>query len=174
MSAIDAVVSEEQQPNEQPGKGPEDAEVIDLTALSDGSSDEGEDDVSDGDSSDGEGLVIDANSREELRVALRTVPAARLQEIIMALVMQIPAVERAMTKEFVGPKARALKRQREEEEVDGDGGPMERCVRCHEEYVAADEEACAMHPGMELIFLVFLSVTPRVKVAQILLRIQVN
>ncbi|KAJ8072016.1 hypothetical protein AAF712_009643 [Marasmius tenuissimus] len=146
MSAIDAVESEEQQHNEQPGKVPEGAEVIDLTALSDGPSDEDETE-SDGDSSDGEELVVDANSREELRVALRTVPAARLQEIIMALVMQIPAVERAMTKEFVGPKAGALKRQREEEDVDGDGEQTERCVRCHEEYVAADEGECAIHPG---------------------------
>ena len=160
MSAITVDEIEDQQPAQQPEKAAEDAEVIDLTALSDGSSEE-EDDGSGGDSSDDEEPVVDANSREELRVALKTVPAARLQEIIMALVAQIPAVERALTKEFVGPKARVLKRQREEDQAEAEGGQTER-------YIAGDDEECAFHPGMKL-FSSFLLSLSRLKVTHVFL-----
>ncbi|KAF9266381.1 hypothetical protein L218DRAFT_64941 [Marasmius fiardii PR-910] len=129
---------------------PDDAEIIDLTALSDGSEDEGETDGSgsEDDSSEDEEVVVDERSRAELRVALRSVSTTRLQEILMALVEQIPAVERAMTREFVGPRAKALKRNREEDEI----GPkhLERCVKCHQEYdatVESENGACLFHPG---------------------------
>ncbi|KAL0573239.1 hypothetical protein V5O48_008727 [Marasmius crinis-equi] len=153
MSATTAIEASEQQPME---KIPEDAEVIDLTALSDGSSGEEEDEEDDGSeagsSDDDEEPVINANSRNELRVALETVPATRLQEIIMALVVQIPAVERALTREFVGPNARdkVYKRQREEDD-DVDQERIERCAKCHEEYdagVERESEECVLHPGV--------------------------
>ncbi|KAG7090026.1 hypothetical protein E1B28_011647 [Marasmius oreades] len=151
MSSSFMTENEVQDVEERP-QIPVDAEIIDLTALSDGSTDEGEetdDSGSENGSSDDEELVINEHSRAQLRAALKTVPTTRLQEILMALIEQIPAVERAMTKEFVVSRAKALKRHREEDD-ESEPEHVERCTKCHREYDAAVEPengACSFHPG---------------------------
>ncbi|KAG7091353.1 hypothetical protein E1B28_010395 [Marasmius oreades] len=151
MSSSFMTKNEGQDVEERP-QIPADAEIIDLTALRDSSMDEGEetdDSGSKNGSSGYEELVINEHSRAQRRVALKTVPTMRLQKILMALIEQIPAIERAMTKEFVSSRVKALERHREEDD-EFEQEQVKCCTKCHQDYGAAVEPengACSFHPG---------------------------
>ncbi|KAF5358815.1 hypothetical protein D9758_008548 [Tetrapyrgos nigripes] len=88
--------------------GPDNIEVIDLTELSDGSSegrsdherseDSDEESPSDTEHSDDDDVVVDADTRVEVRKAVATLPEAKLREIMLHLIERVPAVEYAMTR----------------------------------------------------------------------------
>jgi hypothetical protein len=119
-----------------------DNEVIDLT-LSDGSSEGGserteesdEESTSDSEHSDDD-VVVDANTRVEVRNVVATLPEDRLREIMLHLIERVPAVEYAMTREFVT-------RKRKKELI-----PCANCDEEYDEYSSRQAGECMIHPGM--------------------------
>jgi hypothetical protein len=112
-------------------------EVIDLTALTESSEDE---DASESSSDDGGHLPVNDVSRVQLHSAISTVSEARLREVVAELVDKIPAVEHAMTREFV-----TLKRRTREIIP-----RWESCINCDEEFevnATGDDDECCFHPG---------------------------
>jgi hypothetical protein len=111
-------------------------EVIDLTELTESSEGEGGSETSD----DDEDLPLNEVSRAQLHYAISTVSERRLREVVAELVDNIPALEHAMTKEFV-----TLKRGTQEVVL-----RWESCVNCDEQFdvntVRHDDE-CSFHPG---------------------------
>ncbi|KAE9402516.1 hypothetical protein BT96DRAFT_548543 [Gymnopus androsaceus JB14] len=123
-------------------------EVIDLTE--DDSDEEGLEQSSNGseqssdDSDDTTEVQINRESRSQLYVALSAVPEVQIRQILTQLIEQVPAVEYALTKEFVA--LTGSKRKPDDSEYDN-----ELCTKCHEEFDAGAErveDECAFHPGM--------------------------
>ncbi|KAF9065820.1 hypothetical protein BDP27DRAFT_1190220, partial [Rhodocollybia butyracea] len=117
-------------------------EVIDLTGL-DENSDEDQDSASEEEESSDDGvpeLQLNKESRSQLYLALSAVPEAQIRNILTQLIEQVPAVEYALTKEFV-----TLKRR-----LDTYGTRMETCAQCDEEFdmdFKRTKDECSFHPG---------------------------
>ncbi|THU83158.1 hypothetical protein K435DRAFT_434090 [Dendrothele bispora CBS 962.96] len=123
---------------------PENVEVIDLTRLSDGSSEGGSDrdeesEEEESSSEDsGDEVVVDEHSRVQLRQVVATLPENKLREIMFRLIEEVPAVEYAMTREFL-----TLKRKQEYPE-------LVFCAKCNEQFdlnTEREAEECMVHPG---------------------------
>lgn len=144
------------------------AEVIDLTGLSDSS--EGDDDEiveihqddgrnleddevnlgdngsdagssgSDGNSSEPEEILVDQRSRAQLHDAIATASEARLRHVLAELVDRVPAAEQLAIKEFV------TRKKRTRELV----SRWESCSRCGMEFdvnTRREVDECSFHPG---------------------------
>lgn len=112
------------------------AEVIDLTAVSDDSEHDTDDETSE---EVGEAFQV-SDSTVRLLTAVGHVPEARLRQILIKVIQEDPSFEKALLKEFFVEK----KRTREVVER------WEVCANCKEEYDAGedrDDEECAFHPG---------------------------
>jgi len=119
----------------------ENVEVIDLTKLSDEGSDHDEESEQEGSESEDsdDDVVVDEHTRVQLRQIVATLPENKLREIMLNLIEQVPAVEYAMTREFV-----TLKRKQEDPE-------LVLCAKCNAEFDVngeRDAEECMVHPGV--------------------------
>jgi len=123
-----------------------DAEVIDLTGLSDSSDVENahEDDysVSDSASDDGSEIEITLNgeTRTQLQTAIDTVSETRLRHLLHALVESDVNIEAALTRELV-----TMKRG-----TQNIVPRWEKCMNCDEEFdtnTYREEDECVFHPG---------------------------
>jgi 2-polyprenyl-6-methoxyphenol hydroxylase-like FAD-dependent oxidoreductase len=135
------------------------AEVIDLTGLSDSSSEseheQGDNNAQDEDSgSEGSSdvseieLHLDEVSRSQLHAAIATVSEARLRHVLKNLIDTDQAVEIALTREFVTVKreTRAVVPR------------WERCMNCDAEYdvnAAQEDDECSFHPGESFAHLLY-------------------
>ncbi|KAJ2931159.1 hypothetical protein H1R20_g5895, partial [Candolleomyces eurysporus] len=128
------------------------AEVIDLTGLSDSSESEHEEDEDNNNQEDEETssegssdvseieLHLDEVSRSQLHAAIATVSEARLRHVLKNLINTDQAVEIALTREFVTVKrdSRAVVPR------------WERCMNCDSEYdvnAAQEDDECSFHPA---------------------------
>lgn len=99
------------------------------------------------DSDDTTEVQINRESRSQLYVALSAVPEVQIRQILTQLIEQVPAVEYALTKEFVA--LTGSKRKPDDSEYDN-----ELCTKCHEEFDAGAErveDECAFHPGRSFL-----------------------
>ncbi|KAF9007526.1 hypothetical protein BDQ17DRAFT_1238028 [Cyathus striatus] len=131
---------------------PDDVEVIDLTGLSE-SSDEDELDgneeragsLTEGGSEGSDGseeveIILNAETRKQLRQAISTVSEDRLRELLDVLISSEPAVEVALTRELV-----TLKR-----ETNAVVPRWDLCANCDVEFdvnTIRDDDECVFHPG---------------------------
>ncbi|KAF8879310.1 hypothetical protein CPB84DRAFT_1852126 [Gymnopilus junonius] len=129
---------------------PPEAEVIDLTGLSDSSESEGDHEVdeidgneelSDVESDDSEiEITLNENTRSQLQKAIATVSESRLRELLSILVESEITIEAALTRELV-----TLKRGTQ------DIVPRwEMCANCEEEYdtnTFREDGECIFHRG---------------------------
>lgn len=135
-------------------------EVIDLTEIDENDSEvddqEGSERSSNGgsdseqssdDSDDTTEVEMNRDSRSQLYRALSAVPEARIRQILSQLIEQVPAVEYALTREFVTLK-------RKPDVYDSENTKTELCTKCHEEYDGGTErveDECAFHPGASFL-----------------------
>lgn len=126
--------------------GDNEPEVIDLTAISESSSEDEEDGTANGPSlendSDASEVEIHLNeeTRSQLKNVINTVSAARLRQVLIELIDTEQAVEIALTREFV-----TLNR-----ETHNIVPRWETCQNCEEDYdinTEREEGECEFHPG---------------------------
>lgn len=126
--------------------GNKEPEIIDLTAMSESSSEEEEDGIANGshfeNDSDASEVEIHLNeeTRSQLRNIINTISAARLRQVLIELIDTEQPVEIALTREFV-----TLNR-----ETHSIVPRWETCQNCEEEYdtnTEREEGECQFHPG---------------------------
>ncbi|KAF9443497.1 hypothetical protein P691DRAFT_679399 [Macrolepiota fuliginosa MF-IS2] len=125
--------------------GDNEPEVIDLTAISESSSEEGDESTNGpfpSNDSDASEVEIDLNeeTRSQLKNVINTVSAARLRQVLVELIDTEQAVEIALTREFVTL-------DRESHSI---VPRWETCQNCKEDYdvnTEREEGECEFHPG---------------------------
>lgn len=122
---------------------PSDVEVIDLTLSESSEEDDGDESHSEeGSESSDEEVVINAETRALLRNAIATVNEAHLRQVLDDLILTDPAVEAALTKEFVTITREQVVAPR-----------WESCVHCDYDFdihSPRQQDECRFHPGRHL------------------------
>lgn len=120
---------------------PSDVEVIDLTLSESSEEEDGDESISEeGSENSEEENLINAETRALLRNAISTVAEAHLRQVLDNLIVTNPAVEVALTKEFVTVTR----------EPDIVAPRWEACVHCDYDFdihSQRQQDECRFHPG---------------------------